>query len=52
MHTLNSWGQWILYAIIASIITIIITGVGYYLTEKKQFIACVGMVLNRRKRKC
>lgn len=51
-YTLNSWGQWILYAIIASIIAIIITGVGYYLTEKKQFIACVGMVLNRRKRKC
>lgn len=33
-YTLSSWGQWILYAIIASIITVIITGIGYYLTEK------------------
>ena len=50
-YVLNSWAQWIIYAIIASALTAVATIVGYYLTEKEQFVTCINMVLNRKKKK-
>lgn len=47
-YIINSWGVWIMYAVIASAITLATTGLVYFNTEKKQFLACLNMVIKRK----
>ena len=47
-YIVNSWGEWIMYAVIASAITLLTTGLVYFTTEKKQFLACLNMVFKRK----
>lgn len=37
-YIMNGWGEWIMYAVIASIIVLVTTGLIYFITEKKQFL--------------
>ena len=34
---MNSWGEWIMYAVIASIIALVTAGLIYFITERNQF---------------
>ena len=38
-YIMNGWGEWIMYAVIASIIVLVTTGLIYFITEKKQFFS-------------
>lgn len=33
-YIMNGWGEWIMYAVIASIIVLVTTGLIYFITEK------------------
>lgn len=47
-YIMNGWGEWIMYAVIASIIVLVTTGLIYFITEKKQFLACMNLIIKRK----
>ena len=47
-YIMNGWGEWIKYAVIASVIAFITTGFVYFITESKQFLICMNMIIERK----
>lgn len=47
-YIMNSWGEWIMYAVIASIIALVTAGLIYFITERNQFLACINMIIKRK----
>mgnify|MGYP000209925586 CR=1 FL=1 len=47
-YIMNGWGEWIMYAVIASIIVLVTTGLIYFITEKKQFLACMNLIIKKK----
>ena len=47
-YVMNSWGEWIMYAVIASIIALVTAGLIYFITERNQFLTCINMIIKRK----
>lgn len=47
-YAMNSWGEWIMYAVIASIIALVTAGLIYFITERNQFLTCINMIIKRK----
>lgn len=47
-YIMNSWGEWIMYAVITSIMALVTTGLIYFITERNQFLACMNMIIKRK----
>ena len=45
---MNSWSEWIMYAVITSIMALVTTGLIYFITERNQFLACMNMIIKRK----
>lgn len=45
----DSWNEWILYSTITSIIAIITTSLIYFITERDQFVACLNMLIVKKR---
>ena len=43
-----NWGEWIEYAMITSLIALITTVFVYFITERKQFLICLNMMIKRK----
>lgn len=44
----GTWGEWLLYALIASLLTGMLTAAAFFLTERGQFMECLHILFRRR----
>ena len=47
-YVMANWGEWIEYAMITSLIALITTVFVYFITERKQFLICLNMMIKRK----
>ena len=46
---MDNWCEWIIYAFVDSMLALATTGLVYFITEKKQFMACANMLKRNNK---